>query len=175
MGLVDDSRVKVLLGGFLLSLLALVGVTALGAFAVFTALLDPAAGSSLLVVLLETAAPFVAVTAMLGLVSLLLLVGLAVAAVRSASLPRNERLARITRRIEHYSPDARKLGLSERFEPTTEDRIDELKREYVEGEITELEYERRLQELMSEEGVSDERVRRERDRADRQRDREFER
>jgi hypothetical protein len=36
-----------------------------------------------------------------------------------------------------------------------------LKQEYIEGEITELEYERRLQDLMSEEGVNDERARRE--------------
>ncbi|UPV73414.1 SHOCT domain-containing protein [Halorussus limi] len=174
MGLVDDSRVTVLLGGFLLSLLALVGVTALGAFAVLSALLDPAAGAPVLVVLLQTAAPFVAVAAMLGVVSILLLVGLAVAVVRSASIPRDDRLARLARKVERYYPDARGLGLSDRFEPTTEDRIEELKQQYVAGEITELEYERRLQDLMGEEGVSDERVRRERDRTDRKRDREFE-
>ncbi|WP_128477958.1 SHOCT domain-containing protein [Halorussus pelagicus] len=170
MGLADDSRVTVFLGGFILSLLALVGVTALGAFAVLTALLDPAAGASILVVLLETAAPFVAVAAMLGFVSLFLLVGLVVTAVRSASIPRSARLAGLARTVERYSAGARDLGLSETFEPTTEDRIDELKERYVDGEITELEYERRLQDLMREEDVSDERVRRERD----QRDREFE-
>ncbi|UPV99427.1 SHOCT domain-containing protein [Halorussus gelatinilyticus] len=174
MGLVDDSRVTVLLGGFLLSLLALVGVTALGAFAVLSAFLDPAAGTPLLVALLQTAAPFVAVAAMLGVVSLVLLVGLAVAVVRSASVPRDARLARLARTVERYYPGARSLGLSEKFEPTTEDRIDQLKQRYVEGEITELEYEQRLQELMSDDDVSDDRVRRERERTDRQRDREFE-
>ncbi len=174
MGLVDDSRVTVFLGGFLLSLLALVGVTALGAFAVLSALLDPAAGTPLLVAMLEAAAPFVAVVAMLGFVSLLLLVGLVVTAVRSASTPRSDRLARLARIVERYSSDARDLGLSEKLEPTTEDRIDQLKQRYVEGELTELEYEQRLQDLMGDDDVSDERIRRERERTDRRRDREFE-
>jgi uncharacterized membrane protein len=170
MGLVDDSRVTVFLGGFLLSLLALVGVTALGAFAVLSALLDPAAGTPLLVGLLEAAAPFVAVVAMLGFVSLLLLVGLVVTAVRSASIPRSDRLARLARIVERHSSDARDLGLSEKLEPTTEDRIDQLKRRYVEGELTELEYEQRLQDLMSDDDVSDERIRRERERTGRERE-----
>lgn len=165
MGLVDDTRVKLLLGGFLLSLFALVGIVGFGLLAALSALAAPSAG---LFVLLEAVAPYLVASALVGMLSFFLLVGLVVAGVRSASMPRDERLARLARLAERHSSEARQVGLAERFEPTTEDRIDELKRRYVEGEITELEYERRLQDLMAEEGVSDERVRRERERTDRE-------
>ena len=172
MGLLSDTKVKVLLAAFVLSLFALVGVSALGLLAALTALTSPAyAGTPLVFALLDAAAPYVVALLLIGLFSGLSFVALAVAAVRQASMPRNDRLARLARKIERYYPQAREVGLSERVEPTTEDRIDQLKERYVEGEIGELEYERRLQELMDDERVSDERVRRERQRSGR----EFER
>lgn len=173
MGLVDDTRVKALLVGFLLSLLALVATASLGLLAALSALGDPAyAGVPLPFVLLDATAPYLVASALVGVVSFALFVALAVAAVRRASMPRDDRLARLARRVERHYPEARSMGLAERFEPTTEDRIEELKERYVEGEITEMEYERRLQELMSEEDVSEERVRRERERT--RANREFE-
>jgi hypothetical protein len=166
MGLVDDTSVKLLLGGFVLSLFALVGIAGFGLLAALSALGTAPAGASLIFVVLEAVAPYLVASALVGMLSVLLLVGVVVAAVRSASIPRNDRLAGLARTLERYSSEARRLGLSERLEPTTGDRIEELKRRYVEGEITEWEYERRLQDLLSEEGVSDERVRRERNRTD---------
>lgn len=196
MGLVDDTRVKTLLVAFFLSLVVLTLTASFGLLAVLSALADPT-GGALLFVLLEAAAPYVVASMLVGLVSFLLFVALAVAAVQRASPPRDERLAGLARKVERVSPEARKFGLAERFEPTAEERIEDLKQEYVAGEITELEYERRLQDLLDEEGVGeergaglgeereaelgddletvldDERVRRERDSRDR--DREFER
>jgi len=166
MGLADDPKVKLLGGGFLLSLFALVGLVGFGLVAALSTLAAPPAGASLIFAVLSAVAPYLAASALVGMLSLFLLVGLVVTAVRSASIPRNDRLAGLARTLERYSSEARDLGLSERLEPTIEDRIDLLKREYVEGEITELEYERRLQDLMSKEGVNDERVRRERNRTD---------
>lgn len=179
MGLVDDTRVKLLLGAFAFSLLALVGIVALGAVAALSALANPAyAGVPLPFVLLDAAAPYLVASALVGGVSFLLFVALAVAAVRRASMPRDERLARLARTVERHSSEARSVGLAERFEPTTEDRIEDLKERYVEDEITEWEYERRLQELLADEtgsdvdvdgerasdkDVSDERLRRERE------------
>jgi hypothetical protein len=175
MGLVDDTSVKLLLGGFLVSLFALVGIAGFGLIAALSALGTAPAGASFVFVLLEAVAPYLIASALVGMLSVLLLVGLAVAAVRSASIPRNDRLAGLARTLERYSSDARRLGLSERLEPTTEERIEDLKQQYVEGEITELEYERRLQDLMSEEGVNDERARREQTGRERKgREREYE-
>ncbi|MFC4449279.1 SHOCT domain-containing protein [Halorussus aquaticus] len=161
MGLADDPKVKLLGGGFLLSLFALVSIVGFGLVAALSAFAAPPAGTPLVFVLLEAVAPYLVASALVGMLSFFLLVGLTVAAVRSASVPRNDRLARFARLLERYSSEARRLGLSERFEPTAEERIEALKQEYVDGEITELEYERRLQELMNEEGVEDERARHE--------------
>ena len=166
MGIADDGRVKLLFGGLVFSLLALVGVAAFGVVAGLSALFTAPASVPLVVVLLDAVAPYAITAALLGALSFVLTLGLAVAAVRQASMPRSERLAGLARLVERYSGEARRVGLAERFEPTTEERIDELKAEYVEGEITELEYERRLQDLMVEEGVNDERVQQERGRTD---------
>jgi len=175
MGLVDDPKVKLLGGGFALSLFALVGLVGFGLVAALSTLAAPPATGSLVFAVLSAVAPYLVASALVGMLSFFLLVGLTITAVRSASIPRNDRLARFARLLERYSSEARDLGLSERLEPTTEDRIDQLKQEYVEGEITELEYERRLQDLMADDSVSDERVRREYERTDRRcREREYE-
>ncbi|WP_435179753.1 SHOCT domain-containing protein [Halorussus sp. AFM4] len=166
MGLADDGRVKLLFGALVFSLLALVGIAAFGVVAGLTALFSAPASAPLIVVLLDAVAPYAITAALLGALSFVLTLGVAVAAVRRASMPRSERLARLARLVERYSDEARRFGLAERFEPTTEERIDELKRRYVDGELTELEYERRLQDLMAEEDVDDARVRRERSRTD---------
>jgi uncharacterized membrane protein len=178
MGLLDDTRVKALLAGFLLSLFALVATASLGLLAALSALGSQPAGTPLLFVLLEAAAPYLVASALVSMLSLLLLVALAVAVVRRASMPRDERLARLARTVERHSSGARSVGLAERFEPTTEERIEELKARYVEGEITEWEYERQLQELLADEDespedVSDERVQQEREWAEQEGEREF--
>lgn len=155
MGLLDDTKVKALLVGFLLSLAVLVATASLGLVAVLSALADPT--GFLPFVLLNAAAPYLVASMLVGLVSFLLFVALSVAAVRRASVPRDERLAELARTVERVSPQARRVDLAERFEPTAEERIEQLKREYVAGEITELEYERRLQDLLREADRGDQR------------------
>ncbi|WP_115864920.1 SHOCT domain-containing protein [Halorussus litoreus] len=185
MGLRDDTRVTLLLAGLVLSLFALVGVVAFGMLAVVSAVLAPPAGTPLLVALLNAVVPYALAGAFFGMLSLLLLIWTTAAAVRRASMPRSERLASLARTAERHSSEARELGLAERFEPTTEERIEALKAEYVDGEITEYEYEQRLQRLLREadvrsgfESVTDDHVQRELDRLRGERDRgesEFER
>lgn len=170
MGLQDGATVKTLLAGFLLSILALVATTTLGLLAALSALSTPT-GGPLLFVLLDAIAPYIVASAVLGVVSFFFIVALSVAALSRASMPRDDRLARLARRIERHSSEAASLGLSEHVEPTTEDRIEDLKEQYVAGEISELEYERRLENLLDESGVSEE-VRREHSQTSR--DREFE-
>ncbi|WP_266075379.1 SHOCT domain-containing protein [Haladaptatus caseinilyticus] len=166
MGLLGDSKVKALLTGFLLSLVLLVGIGALGLLAALSALGNPAyANTPLLWAFLHSAAPYIVAFLLDGLVAGLLFVGLVVAAARNVSMPRNDRLAGIVRRAERLHPQASSLGLSERVEPTTEDRMDELKERYVAGEIDESEFERRMKRLVDED-VSDEQVRQERRRTE---------
>ena len=139
----DDGKGKALLAGFVLSLLALVITTTLGVLAALSALFGPAS-------LFAAVAPYVVASMLSGLLSFALLVALSVAAVRRASLPRDERLAGLARKVEWVSDEAREYGLAEKFEPTPEERIEDLKDEYVAGEITEWEYERRLRDLLAE-------------------------
>ena len=149
MGMLDDAKVKALVAGFVLSLFALVITTTLGLLMGLSALFGPAS-------LFAAIAPYVVASMLSGFVSLALFVALAVTAVRQASLPRDERLAGLARKIEFVSEEAREYGLAEKFEPTTEERIEDLKDEYVAGDITEWEYERRLQDLLAEANQSDE-------------------
>ena len=167
MGLLDDTRVKMLVAGLVVSLVVLIGVVALGLLAVLSALGGPVGNTPLLFVLLDAAAPYVVLGLLDALVAVGLFVALAVVAVRRASVPRDDRLARLAETVERAYPKARAVGLSDRVEPTQEDRIDDLKQRYVEGDIGEAEYERRLQALMDDEAVEDERVRREYERLDR--------
>lgn len=148
MGVLNDAKVKALVAGSVLSLFALVITTTLGLLAGLSALFGPAS-------LFAAIAPYVVASMLSGLVSLALFVALAVTTVRRASLPRDERLAGLARKVEWMSEEAREYGLAERFEPTTEERIEDLKAEYVAGEITEWEYERRLQDLLAEADESD--------------------
>ncbi|WP_227355481.1 SHOCT domain-containing protein [Haladaptatus salinisoli] len=174
MGLLGDSKIKALFAGLVLSLVLLVGIAALGLLAALSALGNPgAAGTPMLLVALDAAAPYIVAFLLDGLVAGLLFVALTVAAARRVSMPRDDRLARLVRRAERLHPKADSLGLSKRVEPTSEDRMDELKRKYVEDEITEAEFERRMKRLMdgSMDGSDDQRARRERGRAER----EFER
>lgn len=170
-----DRRVTVLLGAFLLSLFLLVALGAFGLLAVVTALATATGTTPLVFVALDAALPYALGAAFVGMLSFLLLVASAFTAVRQASLPTDERLARIARNVERVSEDAREFGLAERFEPSTEERIEELKAQYVAGKITELEYERRLQELLGEERTSEDRVWPEQREFDREFEREFER
>jgi len=156
-----DRRVTALLGAFALSLFALAGLAAFGLLAVASALAGATGTAPLVFVALDAAAPYLLATGFVGVLSFLLLVATSVAAVRRASPPRDERLARVARGVERVSGEARAYGLAERFEPTTDERIEALKREYVDGEITELAYERRLREVLEDEETSDDRLDRE--------------
>jgi len=106
-------------------------------------------------------------------------VGLGYALARNASLPRSERLARLAERVEADHSAARSLGLSELLsppEPTPEEReadaLAALKRRYVDGELTEAEFERKVDRLVAAESVDEARADRERRRAiDRESDR----
>ncbi|WP_458185083.1 SHOCT domain-containing protein [Haladaptatus sp. NG-WS-4] len=170
MGLLGDSKVKTLLAGLVLSLVVLVGISALGLFAALSSLGNPEyANTPLLVALIDAAAPYILAFLLDGLLAGLLFVALMVTAARRVSMPRDDRLARLLRRFERLFPRASSLGLSKRVEPTREDRMDELKRQYVEDEIGEMEFERRMKRLVD--GGDGGRARRERRRAEREFDR----
>lgn len=66
---------------------------------------------------------------------------------------RDPRLARAVESVERRSDRLRELGLSDSVRPPERDRVErrleELKAEYASGELTELEYERRVEQLLA--------------------------
>ena len=144
-------------------LLALVGVTTVlavgtvgvGVFAVLAGL----AGGASLGAVLSDAALVLLIAACLVAADLAFAVGFLVTLARRASLPslpENDRLADALARVERAVPPLSRLGLSDRFAVSQATRRERLKRRYVDGELTQTEYERRVRELLDEErAVSD--------------------
>jgi len=65
-----------------------------------------------------------------------------------ASLPKSQWLADRLAAVEGAVPGASEVGLAARFEPSLDDRREELKRRYVEGDLSEREFEQELQALL---------------------------
>ena len=139
------------------------------ALVVYTGL---ATGTPLVGVLLDIAVPVLGGVTLLFVLLVASGAGVAWALVRNASVPRSERLARLAERAEReYSP-LRMLGLSELLappEPSAEEQaeqaLESLKQQYVDGELSEIEFERRVDRLVSNESLDEARAAREHERA----------
>lgn len=144
------SRHWLYFGGFLVSGLLLVGAALMGLLEGLSALSGgvPANEEFILLTMLAAAAEWVVVVLVLGVVALLFLAATVVSVLRTRSLPRDDRLVAVVERLERQYPMLREFDVSERVQPTTEDRKRELKQRYVEGEIDDAEFEREMEQLM---------------------------
>jgi hypothetical protein len=128
-------------------------------------------GTPLVAVLLEIAVPTLVGVGVLIALFAVSGVGLVWTLVRNASLPRSERIAAIAGRLEHeYSPVGA-VGVAELLappQPSADERaeraLSDLKRQYVDGEITEAEFERKVDRLVSNDSIDEVRAARERQR-----------
>ncbi len=150
MSVLSDRRLRWLSVALLVVVLGLVGVAGVGAIAVLAAVASVAAGESVVLVLLQTAIPFLVALAALSVVGAAVLAWLVVRAVRLAELPRNERLEAVARGVEHQVPWLEDGHVSERVAPTAADRRDALKQRYADGELSEREFERELEAVLDE-------------------------
>lgn len=71
-----------------------------------------------------------------------------VSVLRTASVPRDDRLVAVVERLEPHYPILRRFDASERVEPRTEDRKRELRERDVAGELGDDEFERELDRLL---------------------------
>nr|WP_240940683.1 hypothetical protein [Haloarcula argentinensis] len=102
---------------------------------------------------IQTFAGFLLGTLLLVGVDIVFSVALVRALARRASVPKSQRVAGRLDRLESVVPPLASLGLSDVFappEPTVEERHEALTRRYVEGELSEAEYERELRALLAE-------------------------
>ncbi|MDL5361515.1 SHOCT domain-containing protein [Halalkalicoccus sp. NIPERK01] len=126
-------------------------------------------GTPVVGVLLGMAIPYLPIVAALLVLAVLSGCWFAWSLLRRVSVPRSDRLASAARRAELRVPPIGTLGLSESLsppEPTPEERAEralaELKRQYVDGEIDEREFERRVDRLVSNASLDEAQAARER-------------
>jgi membrane protein implicated in regulation of membrane protease activity len=146
------SRRWLYFGGFVITTVLLVGASLLGILEGLSAFSTgvPTNEEFILLELLGAAAEWVVAVLALGIVALLFLTATVVSVLRTASLPRNDRLVSIVERVERRYPALRRFGAAQRFQPTMEDRQQRLREQYVQGEISEAEFEREMAQIMDE-------------------------
>ena len=147
MSVLADNRHWLLFAAAVLSGLSTVGVALVGVLATVSVLVT---GGSLLV----TVGAFLLATLLLGGLTLVFGTALLSTLASRASLPsvpRNQRAANVLAGLEAAVPPLRRLGLSDRLEPTLEDRRAALTQRYVDGELSEHQFEAALHELLDEE------------------------
>lgn len=118
---------------------------------------SPPSGGSALLAMLSAAAEWVVAVLALGVLGTVFLTATVVSVLRNVSLPRDDRLAATAAWVEKKIPGLDRFDVSGRVEPTTESRRQNIKQQYISGEIGEAEFERRLSQLgenSSEESVS---------------------
>ncbi|WP_222920161.1 SHOCT domain-containing protein [Natrinema sp. SYSU A 869] len=149
-------------GGLLLAVVGYLGIL------VYSGL---ASGTPIVTRLLEIAVPVLtAVTLLVGLLAVST-VGVLWVLVQNASLPRSDRMATLAERLEREYTPLQHLGLSEFLsppEPSADERAEQaladLKQQYVAGDLTEAEFERKVDRLVANDSIDEARAARERNR-----------
>lgn len=126
-------------------------------------------GTPIVTILLELALPTLLAVAVLLVLLAISLIGMLWVLVHNASLPRRDRFSSLAAWVEREYPPVRALGLSELLEPPepsaderAEQALAELKQQYIDGEITEAEFERKVDRLVTNESIDEARATRER-------------
>ncbi|WP_136687816.1 SHOCT domain-containing protein [Halorhabdus amylolytica] len=148
------SRHWLYFGGFVLTGVALLAVVLVGVLDALSALSADAVvygEEFVLLAMLGAAAEWVVAAVVLGTLACLFLVATVVSVLRNTSLHRDDRLVALVERLEREYPVLGQFDVSEKVEPTTEDRKQRLKEQYVDGELSDAEFEREMERLMDEE------------------------
>ena len=161
MGRFGGRKVTALTVGLVLSLFALVGTTVWGLLQGLLALLAPGS-QPILAAMLGAIAPWLLASVLLVLLSGGLLLWLVITLASRISIPspklESERLSRVAAGVEYYVPAARAVELSDWLappEPTAEEKLAQVKEDYVEGKISGETFERKIEQLHREEEALD--------------------
>ncbi len=139
-----DNRHWLLFAATVLSGLSAAGTAVVGVLATVSVLVT---GGSLVL----TVGGFLLGTLLLGGLTLVFAAALLSALASRASLPRSQRVATVLHGLEAVVPPLRQLGLANRVEPTPEERRTALEERYVNGELSERQFEATLADLLEEE------------------------
>lgn len=144
------SRHWLYFGGFLISAVLTAGALLFSVVDAFSVLAGGAVYGEefVLIAMISEAAEWIMAALVVGTVSLVFLLATGVSILKNASLPRDDRLVTVVEWLERQYPVLRQFDVSNKVEPTTEDRRKQLKEQYVNGELSDTEFERRLEQLM---------------------------
>ncbi|MFB6202439.1 MAG: SHOCT domain-containing protein [Halorhabdus sp.] len=148
------SRHWLYFGGFVVTGLTVVLVVLMGlldALAVLSSDVIIYGEEFVLLAMLGEAAEWVIAAVVFGILAVVCLVATVVSVLRNTALHRDDRLATLVERLEREYPLLRQFDVSEKVEPTVEDRQQRLKSKYVDGEISDEEFEREMARLMDDE------------------------
>lgn len=146
------SRHWLYFGGFVLSGIFLAGAVLMGVLDALSVLTGQVATREefILLTMLGEAAEWVVVAIVFGLFGIVFLGAAIISVLRNASIPRSDRLVSLVERLEREYPPLKELDVSQKVEPTTEDRQQQLKDRYVTGDISDEEFEREMEQLIDE-------------------------
>ncbi|WP_306060450.1 SHOCT domain-containing protein [Natronococcus wangiae] len=144
------SRHWLYFGGFVITGILLIGATLMGIVDGLSALSGsvPASEEFILLAMLGEAAEWVMIVLVLGLFAVVFLAVTVISVLRTASLPRDDRLVSIVEWVERRYPVLRRFDVTEKVSPTSEDQRQQLKDQYISGEISDAEFEREMGQLM---------------------------
>lgn len=145
------SRHWLYFGGFVITGILLAGVGMMGLLDALSVLSGGMAYNEefVLLAMVGEAAEWVVIGLVLGLLAVMFLAATVISILRNASLPRDDRLAAIVEWLERKYPPLRHFDVSQKVELTVEDRKQRLKERYIAGEISEEEFERKMEQLIN--------------------------
>jgi len=145
-----SGRYRLYFGGFVLMTILLVVVSLLALWDALSVLTGTVyyGETFVLFAMLGAAAEWIVAGIALGLLAIVFLIATVVSVLRTKSVPRSSRLATLVGRLEREFPMLRRFDVKEKVEPTTEDRAEKLKQRYIDGDISEREFEREMDRLL---------------------------
>jgi uncharacterized membrane protein len=151
------SRYRFYLGGFLLSVALLIGSGLVGLYEALTVLASGLyyQGTFVLFALVGETAEWLVAGLAFTMLAVTFLFATVVSVLRNVSMPspKSSRVARGVRWLEQKFPFLERYDASKRVEPGTEAKAEKIKQRYVEGELSEAEFEREMNDLLDEDGV----------------------
>lgn len=150
------SRHWLYFAGFVVSGILLVGIALLGLVDALSVLSGGASYGQefVLLAMVGAAAEWIMAGIVVGLVAVAFLTATLVSILRSTSVPRSDVLVSVVERLERTYPILREFDVSKRVEPTLEDRKQQLKEQYVAGDLSDEEFERQMDQLLHDDSSS---------------------
>lgn len=147
------SRYWLYFTGFVLSTIAFLAVSLLGvmdALSVFSGGMYYE-GEIILLAMIFEAFEWILAALVVGVIGISFLAATVISVLRTKAPHRNEKFVPIVERLEREYPILKQFDAAEKVEPTTQERKEKITQQYVDGEISDQEFEREMEQLLGDE------------------------